>query len=1155
MIEFKDIVSSDYIEFEITPQLLDAKIDVGEVELIVGDEYKIIQNNQFIDIVIKNDSEKYEIDNRLKYSKSRLTHIIDVNDKIQVATIAIKLFSGNLLEMDDIEIGIDEKIEKSANRIGISFSTNEQLCNIFNDLVNINTGYFIITSGFSAKKDFEKDADGYSNKQSSTDINNENGDNDEIFEMEPEHKEETESTKLLSFMIYGDGFKMPVKRKEVNGKEIFFADRLIDNTNQKDDKSVQLAKGSVRFLDYTKTGEIQRIARGQMASLLESEDAYLKKWDEYGAIEGEMLLENAREVGLFGYHNSEIVDNGVRYFLNNGVPNGVRVGDSLEFVEVAPVYIENKDLTWEEFEKQLETEYKAKLELVAEVNEKDDSSVTKEKIKNHANIVEIDNDTVTLAMKAKPENNNLKFILSILGEEIQIKRRMLARESIKEGRSANPMLGPLIEDGGDLSGIERTDKIKPLTSFVKDKIFKHDPIPTQVEAIKVALNTPDMALIQGPPGTGKTTVITAIIERLNEEFDKAGKSIKGKILVTGFQHDAVENIVSRLSVNALPSVKFGRKSGSEFSENAVSIKIEKWCKNIAENIRSKNPELRETEDQLKLSELFNLYLIQPSDEYALNLLEKILALPRDILYDSNLIDKANLLKDSLEIETDNYLTNKLKVIRQLRVTEEGFFDDGAQRSADVMELCELNLTKPQIQILKKAIIWKKDKTFNFISQLKKIKKELLIRYTPKPFYRVNKPRADIIEFTAQVQKSLENSSASQNKKDKILATFLHELEDNPKGVEKALTAYNVVFAATVQQSEGRDIREAKAIGSEKPKLLEYDVVVVDEAARVSPRDLLIPMAQGKKIILVGDHRQLPHILNEAVVKKIDSDNADTEDITEIEVNYVKDSMFRYLFKRLKKIEAKDNIPRIVTLDAQFRMHPKLGQFVSEQFYPKGERFDSPLPAKLFKQSLSSIENHSAIWLDVPSVKGKEKKNASKSRLRVAEAKAIAKQLNEWINSEEGEKLTFGVISFYRGQVNAVYKELREYGITEKDSDGRWKIKEEYQTLKKSSEERIKIGTVDSFQGMEFDVVFLSIVRSQDEKFINKRLENNDDNKVAIGLFGHLMSENRLCVSMSRQKRVLVAVGDAEMFQMDIAKNKVPQIYNYLQLCHNDGIML
>ena len=74
-------------------------------------------------------------------------------------------------------------------------------------------------------------------------------------------------------------------------------------------------------------------------------------------------------------------------------------------------------------------------------------------------------------------------------------------------------------------------KINPLSPFVKSKIFTHDPTSTQVKAIDIALNTPDIAIIQGPPGTGKTTVITAIIERLNEIADKR-KDVKGQVLVT-----------------------------------------------------------------------------------------------------------------------------------------------------------------------------------------------------------------------------------------------------------------------------------------------------------------------------------------------------------------------------------------------------------------------------------------------------------------------------------------------------------------------------------------------------------------------------------------------------------------------------------------------
>ncbi len=48
--------------------------------------------------------------------------------------------------------------------------------------------------------------------------------------------------------------------------------------------------------------------------------------------------------------------------------------------------------------------------------------------------------------------------------------------------------------------------------------------------------------------------------------------------------------------------------------------------------------------------------------------------------------------------------------------------------------------------------------------------------------------------------------------------------------------------------------------------MEYEFVIVDEAARVSPRDLMVPMAQGKRIILVGDHRQLPHIVDDDVAR-------------------------------------------------------------------------------------------------------------------------------------------------------------------------------------------------------------------------------------------------------------------------------------------------
>jgi superfamily I DNA and/or RNA helicase len=85
-----------------------------------------------------------------------------------------------------------------------------------------------------------------------------------------------------------------------------------------------------------------------------------------------------------------------------------------------------------------------------------------------------------------------------------------------------------------------------------------------------------------------------------------------------------------------------------------------------------------------------------------------------------------------------------------------------------------------------------------------------------------------------------------------------------------------------------------------------------------------------------------------------------------------------------------------------------------------------------------------------------------------------------------------------------------------------------------------VGTVDSFQGKEFDVVFLSAVRSNS-------IQGNSIQALRKK-FGHLTTENRLCVAMSRQKRHLVVVGDQQMFSDDLAKEHVHGLWRFNELC-------
>ena len=112
-----------------------------------------------------------------------------------------------------------------------------------------------------------------------------------------------------------------------------------------------------------------------------------------------------------------------------------------------------------------------------------------------------------------------------------------------------------------------------------------------------------------------------------------------------------------------------------------------------------------------------------------------------------------------------------------------------------------------------------------------------------------------------------NGLTATDRKSAALAEFLAELENNPFGMVDAVSEFSYAFAATVQQSVNRDMQSRKGIaGGRVTEGLEYEYVIVDEAARVSPRDLMIPMSQGKRIILVGDHRQLPHIIDEEVAR-------------------------------------------------------------------------------------------------------------------------------------------------------------------------------------------------------------------------------------------------------------------------------------------------
>lgn len=1075
------------------------------------------------------------------------------------AMLSIVQFCGEKLEMDDIEIGIDEKVQdssvfKDSRKSAPEKVPLDEIAKRFKKNSVLEHGgkyYFFILAGDAAKEDLEGNRPTSSGSETS-DAENDGPEKSEKT-VEDEYKENGRDVQepvenRRNFAILGSDFRFALAEKDKgNGTTIFLASRITRMRNNNNDSALRLACGNLKFVDWTVAGERALLAKSQLEKLTQDENSYLSRWDEFLNVEGELFFEQARKLGVISYSvKGENKEGTVVIQCKNLTEEQKDIladETSFDFVDVdnVPEFLNVKELTFSDYANGIIKKEGYEEFLGEESSARGKQSSREERItlsKTGFNAL-----TGELQLQAEVAPSEQKcLIYSIVGQIAQIKRRLKARNNIQNGRAANPNLGLLIEEAGHIPPTQRPPKNKPLSDFVIRKVFPGNP-PTlmQQKAIEVALNTPDIALIQGPPGTGKTTVIAAILERLNEESEK-NSWLSGRVLLTGFQHDAVENLIGRISLNGLPVPKFGQRSGEENNEDLSRFErqLQEWCLAKTTELRAKNPQIIETFEEKDFRFSCVQYIKAPTLTLAEQLLQKAIGLSDRILGE-NLRKRLQKELAGIRKELQNEQESENQVlpyIRGIRTTEKGFADDGPFRAAEALDaLVNDDLDEADRDLLEKASKWYRNDTPPFIKGLRELKNRLLLLYTPAPVFRIEKARDSVTGLIQETIQAIRNNGTSaRDKKTAALAELLLEMENNPEGIQETVKDYCFAFAATCQQSVNQKMQNMK-------EKLEYDFVIVDEAARVSPLDLMVAMAQGKRIILVGDHRQLPQLINEDVVRKMEEEiENDTMPLNQSDADkdsegeWLKKSMFEYLFtERLPALEKKDKIQRHVTLDKQYRMHPLLGKFISRNFYEHfnpEERFQSGLSERYFTQNLSGTNGKCAVWLNVPSKKGKmEKKGVSWTR--PIEGDVICKKLQEWITEDDlrtddpKRRLSFGVIAFYKAQTEYIKKELGP----------------EY--LKKVGEERLRIGTVDSFQGMEFDVVFLSLVRTT----IPHRKYGGKNQ------FGFLQLYNRLNVSMSRQKKLLVVVGDSEFYNTDIAKEKVPALADFLKLCREEGRVL
>lgn len=275
----------------------------------------------------------------------------------------------------------------------------------------------------------------------------------------------------------------------------------------------------------------------------------------------------------------------------------------------------------------------------------------------------------------------------------------------------------------------------------------------------------------------------------------------------------------------------------------------------------------------------------------------------------------------------------------------------------------------------------------------------------------------------------------------------------------------------------------------------FDLVIIDEAARCTPGELAVGMQSGRRVLLVGDHKQLPPLYGHELIEAIG------ERLKVTSKKDLKRSDFERAFHSTYGREVARSLLR------QYRMAPKIGRLVAKSFYPgqdiKTERGDPPQYYSLLPSPLDD----EIVWVDTGYSNSTRKESEIKSSFfnrreaiaAISILQAISKstafvQAAMADDLREDEPLV-GVICMYAPQVSLIEEML----VT---SD----LPPEFKKL-------VKVGTVDSYQGKESRIIIVSLVRSNPEHHM-----------------GFVRTANRINVALSRAMERLVIIGSSKMFE-------------------------
>lgn len=300
----------------------------------------------------------------------------------------------------------------------------------------------------------------------------------------------------------------------------------------------------------------------------------------------------------------------------------------------------------------------------------------------------------------------------------------------------------------------------------------------------------------------------------------------------------------------------------------------------------------------------------------------------------------------------------------------------------------------------------------------------------------------------------------------------------------------------------------------------FDLAIVDEAGRATLSELLVPCIKAKKIILVGDHKQLAPVVDDDVVEKLSGDSNRGGSEFKANKKDVTTSLFERLFERiesnLNRCEHLDNVRH--TLTYNYRAHKSICDLYSNAFYKGALQTKPEISAK--KAHNLKVFKSNAIWLDTSKKHNRQDEQRGTGKINRCNAHIIYHTLNGLKDEviKVGTISDMGIITPYKAQAQELQAKLKDI-IKKYDQDG---IK-------------IDIGTVDSFQGSDRDIIIYDCVRSSAMKNTKKAQKNRQGSKIDF-----IADEKRLNVSLSRSKKLLIIVGDKEYLRTaSVSEGKNP----------------